>query len=64
MKTLNAIKVLSLSTLLTFGLAACDDGPAENAGETLDEMATDTGNAIEDACESVKEGVNAENENC
>ena len=46
-----------------FGLAACD-GEAENAGEKIDEMATDAGNAIEDACEDVKEGVKAEDTDC
>jgi predicted small secreted protein len=62
--TLKTIKALSISTLLAFGLAACDSGPAESAGEKIDEVATDAGNAIEDACENVKEGMKAENENC
>jgi hypothetical protein len=30
-------------------LAACDDGPAENAGETVDDAVDDAGDAVEDA---------------
>jgi hypothetical protein len=30
-------------------LAACDDGPAEQAGEAADEAADDAGDAVEDA---------------
>ena len=42
----------------------CGDGAAEDAGETIDEVVTDTGNAIEDACEDVKEGVDAKDKDC
>lgn len=55
-------------TLLVAGfvlsLSACGDGEAEDAGEKLDEVVTDTGNAIEDACEKVKEDVKAEDTDC
>ncbi|GAA6182932.1 MULTISPECIES: hypothetical protein [Alteromonadaceae] len=47
-----------------FALAACEQGPAEDAGEKVDEMVTDAGNALEDACEDVKEGVKAEDKDC
>ena len=47
-----------------FSLAACGDGEAENAGEKLDEIVTDAGNAVEDACEDAKEGMNAEDKDC
>jgi len=30
-------------------LAACDDGPAEDAGEAIDETAEEAGDAVEDA---------------
>jgi hypothetical protein len=30
-------------------LAACDDGPAEQAGEAADEAADDAGDAVDDA---------------
>ncbi|GAB2687082.1 hypothetical protein Q4574_03445 [Aliiglaciecola sp. 3_MG-2023] len=47
-----------------FAIAACEQGPAEEAGESVDEMVTDAGNALEDACEDVKEGANAEDKDC
>ncbi|AXR06968.1 hypothetical protein [Salinimonas sediminis] len=57
-----------LKTLLVagfaFSLAACDDGGAENAGEKLDEAVNDAGNAVEDTCEDVKEGMKSEDEDC
>lgn len=46
-------------------LAACDtEGPAERAGERVDETATDVGNAIEDKCEEAKEQAGAEDTDC
>ncbi|MCW8108260.1 hypothetical protein OPS25_07110 [Alteromonas ponticola] len=57
-----------LKTLLVAGfamsLAACDEGPAEDAGEELDEVVTDAGNAVEDACEDAKENMDADDEDC
>ncbi|MGY0563476.1 MAG: hypothetical protein ACW7DR_12470 [Paraglaciecola chathamensis] len=52
--------VFSSLTLVT----ACNDNNAEEAGEKVDEMVTDTGNAIEDACEDVKDGAGAEDNDC
>lgn len=53
------MKYLALLTLLgTLGLTACNEGPAENLGESIDNAATDIGNAVEDACEDVS------NSNC
>ncbi len=48
------------------GLAACDlnEGPAERAGESVDEAATDVGNAIEDACEEGKAAAGADDTRC
>lgn len=54
----------ALALFLTLGLTACTDNKAEDAGEKVDEVMTDTGNAIEDACEEVKEGVEANDTNC
>jgi hypothetical protein len=57
------LKLLAAGTF-ALTLAACGDGEAENAGEELDEIVTDAGNAVEDACEDVKEGANAEDKDC
>ncbi|HSA79859.1 MAG TPA: hypothetical protein VLE23_03490 [Geminicoccaceae bacterium] len=40
---------------LALMLAACDDGPAENAGEAIDETAEEAGEAAEEAGERVEE---------
>ncbi|WP_434927712.1 hypothetical protein [Shewanella sp. HL-SH2] len=64
---MNLLKKLSMIILLgltTVGMMACSDNKAENAGEKVDEMMTDAGNAVEDACEDVKEGLKAEDPNC
>jgi hypothetical protein len=58
----NLMKVSGIVALLA--LTGCSEGPAEDAGEQLDEMVKDGKNAVEDACENVKEAVKAENENC
>jgi hypothetical protein len=50
-----------ISILALFG---CSDGPAEEAGERLDEQVQEVENSVEDACEKVKEEVNAKNEEC
>ena len=55
---------LLLSGLFVFTLAACSDGPAEDAGEELDRIVEDGGNAIEDACEDIKENVDAKDKDC
>lgn len=66
-------KLMLLLIVGSFALAGCDrdEGPAEEAGEAMDEAgeqleetAENTGNAIEDACEDVKEGVDAEDTDC
>jgi hypothetical protein len=53
-----------LCSLFVLSLSGCSNMSAENAGEELDELAQDAGNAIEDACENVKEGVDAEDQDC
>lgn len=56
---------LALSAVvLSFALTACEDGPMEQLGETVDETATDAGNAVEDSCEKLKEDLNASDTNC
>ncbi|MBU3004564.1 hypothetical protein [Paraglaciecola arctica] len=63
MKTLKYFTTTLLALTAVFALSACD-GEAEDAGEKLDEIATDAGNAVEDACEDLKEAAKAENDNC
>tara|TARA_R110002095_G_scaffold210466_1_gene197726 strand:- start:5620 stop:5823 length:204 start_codon:yes stop_codon:yes gene_type:complete len=67
---MNPIKILCTKTailaVMLFAIAACDsnDGPLEKAGQSIDQTATDMGNKIEDACEEIKKGVNAQDSNC
>lgn len=47
---------LSILLALTFSTVACrEEGPAERAGEAIDEAAEDAGEALEDAGEAVEE---------
>jgi len=62
--TLKKFSTLLLSIMFAFSLAACSEGPAEEAGEELDEIATDAGNAVEDACEDAKEATDAKDKDC
>ncbi len=55
---------LILSAFFVLTLSACSEGPAEEAGEKVDEGVTDIGNAAEDKCEDLKEGVDAKDEDC
>ena len=66
MKTLKLLDVFKMTVIAAFACSviACGDGAAEDAGEKIDEVVTDTGNAIEDACEDVKEGVDAKDKDC
>ena len=54
------LRKLSLLVFVAmFGLAGCEDkGPAEEAGEAIDEAVEDTAEAVEEACED------ATNEDC
>ncbi|WP_100656441.1 hypothetical protein [Alteromonas flava] len=63
MKTKTLFKIATVATF-TFFLSACGDDTAEETGEKIDEVITDAGNAVEDACENVKEGVKAEDTDC
>lgn len=63
---------LSLFVLLAAMISGCEqDGPAERAGESVDnaaervqEAGKDLGNSIEDACEDAKAGVGAKDTDC
>jgi len=41
--------------MLLLGLSACEKGPAEKAGEAIDDAASDVADAAEDAGEAVKD---------
>lgn len=64
---MNIIKLLLTTTITLFALSAitaCEQGPAEDTGEKVDEVITDAGNAIEDACEELKDKVKSEDKDC
>lgn len=42
-----------IAILLIFAATACEQGPAERAGENIDEAVDDTGRKIEDAGEEI-----------
>ncbi|MGS2719047.1 hypothetical protein [Paraglaciecola aestuariivivens] len=63
MKFFKHMTTTLLALVAVFALSACE-GEAENAGEKLDEVVTDAGNAVEDACEEVKENADAEDTDC
>lgn len=57
--------LLALMLVSAFSIAGCEqEGPAERAGENIDEAAEEVEEAAEDACEEVKEGVDAEDDDC
>lgn len=45
----------AFAALLTIGACSDNDGPAENAGEEIDEAAEETGDAAEEAADEVEE---------
>ncbi len=55
MNTLNNFKLIGISLLLVAGFAACDSkpGPAESAGQKIDQTANDAGNKISAAVDKV-----------
>lgn len=57
--------IAAFAAIFSLGIAACDDRTdAEEVGEKIDEQLNDAGNAVEDACEEVKEKAGAEDEDC
>tara|TARA_R110000868_G_scaffold4665_1_gene29083 strand:- start:1016 stop:1210 length:195 start_codon:yes stop_codon:yes gene_type:complete len=64
---MNKFKNLGLIALVLASLGsvtACSDNDAEDMGEKLDKTVKDAGNAVEDACEDLKEGVDAKDTDC
>lgn len=46
---INKLSIAALALLITIGLAACEKGPAEKAGEKIDNAAENLGDKVEDA---------------
>lgn len=63
---MNIAKFLLLLIVSSFAVVGCeaDDGPAENAGEALDDAAGEASDAMEDACEEIQDGTDAESMDC
>lgn len=58
MKFFRNLKFIAASLLLAFGLAACDaPGPAETAGENIDQAVDKAGDKIDDAADKVDESM-------
>jgi hypothetical protein len=55
MKMYKGILAALLSGLLLMGLSACEKGPAEKAGEAIDDAASDVADKTDDAADAVKE---------
>jgi len=55
MKMYKRILAALFSGLLLMGLAACEKGPAEKAGEAIDDAASDVADKAEEAKEAVEE---------
>ena len=55
MKMYKGILAALLSGLLLMGLSACEKGPAEKAGEAIDDAASDVADKSEEAVEATKE---------
>lgn len=65
METLKKLSIVGLAALLVTGITACEkESGAEEVGETIDETVTDMGNAVEDACEDMKEKAGTEDQDC
>jgi len=55
MKSYKNITATLLAGLLIMGLSACEKGPAEKAGEAIDNAASNVADKAEDAADAVKE---------
>ncbi len=58
MKNLIRVLMIPAAVTLTASLAACEDkGPAEEAGESIDDAFDDVGDSIDEAAEEVEDEV-------
>lgn len=62
MRGIRGLCLLLLLGLGTAGLAACDenDGPAERAGQSVDNAASNAGKAIENAGDKIQDKANGQ----
>ncbi len=54
MKSRKNIATTLLAGLFVMGLSACEKGPAEKAGEAIDDAVSDVADSAEDAADAVK----------
>lgn len=54
---MNQLSIVTITLLLAIGLTACDKGPAETAGEKIDNAAESMGDKIEDATDNAGDKV-------
>lgn len=57
--SMNRLSVAALALLIGLGLAACEKGPAEKAGEKMDNAAENMGDKIEDATDDAGDKLEA-----
>lgn len=59
-------KMLLLLTIGSFAIAGCDrdEGPVEETREAMESTGEQIEDSAEDACEEMKEGVDAEDTDC
>ncbi|SJL83783.1 hypothetical protein [Vibrio palustris] len=64
----NIVLIVVIVAAVLFGasmfMKSDDNTTAEDVGETIDNTVTDSGNAIEDKCEQLKEKAGAEDSDC
>ncbi len=60
------LKLFGIISVMLFATTACDtnDGTMEEAGEKIDNVASDVANEVEDACEDMKEGLDTKDTDC
>ena len=57
--SMSKLSVAALTLLIGLGLAACEKGPAEKAGEKMDNAAENMGDKIEDATDDAGDKLEA-----
>ena len=57
MKLYKGILAALFTGLLLVGLSACEKGPAEKAGEAIDDAASDVADKADEAADAVKESL-------